>query len=167
MSDAINKRLDRLVEIQRELEPILQSVILNDSTIIDALAQILGAMQQMHSRIEKSLDKLSEEVRTFSFELRDSSANAQSTPQTTLISSDEFTQQNPEVGLLEYLYSFLNDMNAIDVGANVGRVSERLLKAGYTVYAFEPYPPAFATLQKLADGRFVRSRSRSGRRMER
>jgi len=36
----------------------------------------------------------------------------------------------------------------IDVGANVGLVSEHLLKAGYSVHAFEPYPPVFAKLQE-------------------
>jgi hypothetical protein len=35
-----------------ELEPILQSVVLNDSTIIDALAQLLGALQHMNARSE-------------------------------------------------------------------------------------------------------------------
>ena len=65
----------------------------------------------------------------------------------TVIAADEFTRENPDVGLLEYLYSFLDNSNAIDVGANVGLVSERLLKAGYSVYAFEPYEPVFQTLQ--------------------
>jgi hypothetical protein len=38
MSDQIIERLDRIVTIEEELETILQTLILNDSTIIDALA---------------------------------------------------------------------------------------------------------------------------------
>lgn len=152
MSDEVNKRLDKLIAIQSELEPILQSVVLNDSTIIDALAQLLGTMQQMQTRTEQKLDKLAEEVRTFSLELRERSASANGQQSSAVIASDDFARQNPEIGLLEHLYSFLSDTNAIDIGANVGRVSERLLRAGYTVYAFEPYPPAFATLQQQLSG---------------
>ncbi len=152
MSDTIHERLDKVVEIQRELEPILQSVILNDSTIIDALAQLLGVMQQMQARTEKSLDQLAEAVRTFSLELRETPRDGHSVLPAAIVSRDEFALENPEIGLLEYLYSFLADTTAIDIGANVGRVSERLLKTGYTVYAFEPYPPSFAALEQTLSG---------------
>ena len=37
---------------------------------------------------------------------------------------------------------------AIDVGANRGDVSERLLQAGFEVYAFEPFPPVLERLQE-------------------
>jgi septal ring factor EnvC (AmiA/AmiB activator) len=50
MSNDILIRLDRLTDIQQELENILQTLVLNDSTIIDALAQMLGAIQQMNAR---------------------------------------------------------------------------------------------------------------------
>ena len=36
---------------------------------------------------------------------------------------------------------------AIDCGANVGKVTDRLARHGATVYAFEPNPHAFKTLQ--------------------
>lgn len=42
---------------------------------------------------------------------------------------------------------------AIDCGANVGKVSERLLDAGYVVHAFEPEPMALAELKNRLDGR--------------
>jgi FkbM family methyltransferase len=47
-----------------------------------------------------------------------------------------------------YLYAYLPSRNAIDVGANAGQVSERLLETGYHVYAFEPFPPVFERLQE-------------------
>lgn len=41
---------------------------------------------------------------------------------------------------------------AIDCGANVGDITLRLAATGATVYAFEPNPFAFATLQKRTAG---------------
>jgi FkbM family methyltransferase len=40
----------------------------------------------------------------------------------------------------------LPNRTALDIGANIGRVSGRLLTAGYEVFAFEPFPPVFAQL---------------------
>ena len=53
-----------------------------------------------------------------------------------------------EAELMSYLYSYLPHHRAIDIGANRGDVSSRLLQAGYEVYAFEPFPPA---VEKLKD----------------
>jgi FkbM family methyltransferase len=55
-------------------------------------------------------------------------------------------QTHPEVDLLVELHGFIANPVAIDVGANVGDVSECLLRAGFEVYAFEPYAPAFERL---------------------
>jgi FkbM family methyltransferase len=52
-----------------------------------------------------------------------------------------------EIELMVYLYSFLPHRRAIDVGANRGDVSARLLQTGYEVYAFEPFPPVFTQLK--------------------
>lgn len=52
----------------------------------------------------------------------------------------------PEEKLIAFLYSFLPSRKAIDIGANQGDISESLLKAGYQVYAFEPYTPVFEQL---------------------
>jgi FkbM family methyltransferase len=51
-----------------------------------------------------------------------------------------------EASLMAYLYSYLPNPTAIDIGANVGDISESLLKAGYDVYAFEPFSPTFSKL---------------------
>lgn len=53
-----------------------------------------------------------------------------------------------DIELMVYLYSFLPCRLAIDVGANRGDVSDRLLQAGFEVYAFEPFPPV---LKKLTE----------------
>jgi hypothetical protein len=67
--DEILLRLDRISDIEHELSDILQTVVLNDSTILDALAQMLGAIQKMNTRaeqtqaaVEKSQNRLAEEI---------------------------------------------------------------------------------------------------------
>jgi FkbM family methyltransferase len=59
----------------------------------------------------------------------------------------DFGLRNPEAGLMAYLYSYLPALTALDIGANKGEIAERLLDAGYEVYAFEPNPVVFEELQ--------------------
>ena len=63
---------------------------------------------------------------------------------------------NPEGALLVHLAPLLRNQTALDIGAGNGALSGRLLAAGYEVFAFEPFPRAFANLQgRLGnDGRF-------------
>jgi FkbM family methyltransferase len=63
-----------------------------------------------------------------------------------LIQASDYGLANPEVGLMQHLYAFLPTGVAVDVGAHVGEIAERLLDAGYKVYAFEPFPPVFRRL---------------------
>jgi hypothetical protein len=64
------------------------------------------------------------------------------------VETSDYGFTNPETSLMAFLYSYLPTRKAIDVGAHAGDVSEALLKAGYEVYAFEPYPPVYAKLVK-------------------
>jgi FkbM family methyltransferase len=60
--------------------------------------------------------------------------------------------QDIDIELVTYLYSYLPNNFAIDIGANKGDVSSRLLQAGYHVYAFEPFLPVFEKLNaRLSD----------------
>lgn len=61
------------------------------------------------------------------------------------------SDSDPETRLMSYLYSYLSNRRALDVGANVGDVSEKLLEAGYEVYAFEPFPEVFEKLRCRLD----------------
>lgn len=63
-----------------------------------------------------------------------------------IINDSSSTLNNPEIGLMMYLYSFLPHPKAIDIGANIGDVSENLLKTGYEVYSFEPCLPTYEKL---------------------
>lgn len=56
--------------------------------------------------------------------------------------------KEPELGLAAHLYSYLPSRYAMDIGANIGDFSESLLKAGYEVFAFEPFPPVFSQVSQ-------------------
>ena len=68
-----------------------------------------------------------------------------------LLVQDE-NPQEPEIALAQYLFSYLPNRNAIDVGANVGNFSARLLESGFKVFAFEPFEAAFNNLQSRFSG---------------
>ncbi|MGH9865386.1 MAG: FkbM family methyltransferase, partial [Candidatus Acidiferrales bacterium] len=155
MSDV--KMIRQIANAIDELEPILNSLVVNDTTVIDALAQLLSALHQMQLKSEEHHKKVAGEIHSFTRELTEIAGNLR-VHQPIVMAASEQSAENPEFGLLEYLYSFLTDTNAIDVGANVGKVSERLLKVGYTVYAFEPYGPVFKTLQKLSARKLFKER---------
>jgi|GEM_PF-2064338 len=61
--------------------------------------------------------------------------------------SAQYRADNPELDLMLHLYAFLPSRNSIDIGANVGDVAEHLLDAGFSVHAFEPFPPVFEKLR--------------------
>jgi FkbM family methyltransferase len=62
------------------------------------------------------------------------------------VETSDYVATNPELGLFEFLYSFLPSRKALDIGAHAGEVSNHLLKAGYEVYAFEPCPETYRRL---------------------
>jgi hypothetical protein len=62
------------------------------------------------------------------------------------VETSDYEFANPETGLLDHLYSYLPSRRAIDAGARTGDVSERLLRSGYEVYAFQPLPPDYEQL---------------------
>ncbi|HEY9713227.1 MAG TPA: FkbM family methyltransferase, partial [Chroococcales cyanobacterium] len=61
---------------------------------------------------------------------------------------EEYRRNNPEIVLLQHLRAFLPELTALDIGANIGDVSEQLLAAGYKVIAFEPMPKAYEALTR-------------------
>jgi FkbM family methyltransferase len=158
MDDDMLARLDEFADIQREFEKILQTLVMNDTTIIDALAQMLGAIQQMQgraeqmqSRVEQTQTRLAASVEGLGTQIAQLCAERRA-QQPIVEDTDEFAAENPEIGLLAHIRSFLEDTTALDVGAHDGAVAERLLRCGYAVWAFEPYGPSFAQLEQRLAG---------------
>lgn len=69
------------------------------------------------------------------------------------IEDSSYELENPEAGLMAFLYTFLPHRRALDVGAHLGEVSDRLLEAGFDVYAFEPNPAVYPRLVERFSGR--------------
>lgn len=147
MSEAnVDATLNKVSGAIDELDGILESVVANDTAILDALSQMLGALHQMQLKNEQFQQRVAEELSSLILTVQRLESAPQSARQPMLAEAGSSDAQNPEEGLLEFLFPFLAAPVAIDVGANVGKVSERLLAAGYTVYAFEPYGPSFDRL---------------------
>ena len=53
--------------------------------------------------------------------------------------------------VLQIIFNLKSEDICIDVGANVGLVSEIFLSRGAEVYAFEPHPVAFAKLEEVKE----------------
>ncbi len=144
--------LNKISSDIRELEGILESVVANDTGILDALSQMLSAMHQMQRKNEQLQKRLTDELSALTEAVQQLDLRARSLQKAIVVDGDPDADQNPEDGLLEFLFAFLPNTTAIDIGANVGRVSDRLLATGYTVYAFEPYAPSFQKLTQRLSG---------------
>lgn len=150
--DKITERQLELISLVNELESILNSLVMNDTTILDGLGHMLTSLQQMQVRSEHNQNRLAEDFEAVARQIVILGESLRSSKEPIVIGSDQFAIENPEVGLLEYLASFLPDRVALDIGAHVGRVSERLLKIGCEVFAFEPHLPTFEKLRHNLDG---------------
>ena len=119
-------RLDEVEARWRELRGAVQSLSEQNGHLSDATAQLQNNCSQFQNHLRWVLDN---EV-----------------PRQVCVETGEYGLTNPEIGLLSFLYSYLPDRGALDIGANLGSVSEPLLKAGYEVYAFEPLPETYDNL---------------------
>lgn len=147
-ADPVLSRIEHLAGLMMELETILQSLVLNDSMMIDALAHLLGTQQAMHTRSEESLADLTAEIRGMGIELALLKQPAQSAR--PAVSCGPSAMQEPEIALLAYLQPFMPTPKLIDVGANVGDLASMLVDSGYEVFAFEPFSSSFAALDAKA-----------------
>lgn len=151
--DEVYTGLEGFTDKDRELENYLHTLVLNDSTIIDALARILGLITKLDTRAEHQYKFLDAEIRSLTATVADLGATTGQSAPAVAPAADEFSALNPEIGLLQYISSYLDDRTVVDIGAHVGDVAERLLDCGCRVYAFEPFPASFAALQDRLGGR--------------
>ena len=137
------RTLEELKSVQAELRRQdaearhrLDEVDARWNKLLDAVAQIEGVQNHLRRAFEKQTEVLENEL-----------------VRQVCVESDDYEAVNVETGLLTFLYSYLPTRKALDVGAHLGDVSDRLLRAGYEVYAFEPAPAVFEKLKQKLEGR--------------
>jgi FkbM family methyltransferase len=145
-SETLLDRLRQTHDLVAELEPILQSLMMNDTAIIDGLAQLLGTQQHLHNRASERIDSLAADLRELATAVTALHQPAPKQPD----SSSPFDRNDPELSLLAHLLPLLPNPIVLDVGANVGHVAASLVDAGFEVFAYEPFEPSFASLQQVA-----------------
>jgi FkbM family methyltransferase len=164
----VHERLDVLERRDNELRLQIASIAESQSALLQASIHLVETLQEAQNefRLERAAagqpEGLLDSLRTQITALTESQRSCETAlralrhdlnlqvrrevPQQVCEETDDFAFRNPEVGLMAFLYSSLPTRRAIDVGAHVGEVSERLLRAGYEVYAFEPNPAAYGKL---------------------
>jgi FkbM family methyltransferase len=145
--------LDEFWAFKREFEQYIETLVLNDSSIIDALARALGLIAKLEAQAEQHQKWVVAEIRSLSAIVADLGANTRQSAPVVAPAADEFSAANPEIALLQYISSYVDNRTVVDVGAHVGDVAERLLDSGCQIYAFEPFPASFAALQDRLGGR--------------
>src|SRR5271157_4342198 len=123
-------------------------------TLVDAAAQFQNNFSQFQNHLRPALEKQTEVVTRVQSQLADTSVLFENElVRQVSVESDDYEAVNIETGLLTFLYSHLPTRKALDVGAHVGDASDRLLRAGYEVYAFEPAPAVYKKLKQKPKGR--------------
>jgi FkbM family methyltransferase len=119
-----------------------------------AVSQLEGNFSQFQNHLRPVLEKQTEVVAQVQSRLADASVLLENElVRQVYVESDDYEAVNVETGLLTFLYSYLPTRKALDVGAHLGDVSDRLLRAGYEVYAFEPAPGVFEKLTQKLESR--------------
>ncbi len=155
-TDTLTERVSRLMTMDAEAGHTLVQQIAELRAQLCAnvlhLAAADGRIEKMAGEIA-TLRTLAENSPVHDLAKQMNSLQSALRPPITL-PAEQFDLENPDVALLMYLSSYLPDRTALDVGANKGEVSQRLLDVGYEVYAFEPFPQTFAHLtRRLGDHR--------------
>jgi FkbM family methyltransferase len=116
----------------------------------NTLSEIRAEFQQYYQYTMQKLIEVQEDSRNQDIYFRETLANIYSDihNQKFKVVTDLPSFKDIEAELMSYLYSYLPHHRAIDIGANRGDVSNRLLQAGYEVYAFEPFPPVVEKLKE-------------------
>ncbi|MBE9175065.1 FkbM family methyltransferase [Synechocystis salina LEGE 06155] len=118
--------------LHQEFQAVLGNLQHYQEILIDKFLDLQENSQQQDVFLRETLAQIAADVHDQKFK----------------VVTDPSYFQAIDIELMVYLYSYLPHRRAIDVGANRGDVSARLLQTGYEVYAFEPFPPVLAKLQE-------------------
>jgi FkbM family methyltransferase len=134
--------LDTFQKIARDVRQDSQK---HSDLILDSFRRIYEAYQQQSDAVFGTIQKIQENLHQISEDNRQIFEDIHSQKYKVIIDQKYF--QDLDIELMTYLYSYLPHRLAVDIGANRGDVSSRLLQAGYQVYAFEPFPPVIDKLK--------------------
>lgn len=136
--------------IREEFKNIRGESERSNSYVHQEFQNIRREAESYHKLLVDQFLKLQEENQTQTIFVRETLAQiaADVHDQKFKVVTDPSYFQAIDIELMVYLYSYLPHQRAIDIGANRGDVSARLLQAGYEVYAFEPFPPVLVQLQE-------------------
>ncbi|CCI00852.1 Similar to tr/Q55375/Q55375 [Microcystis aeruginosa PCC 9443] len=135
--------------IYQAIEKIYQDSQQQQQAIYQAIEKIYQDSQQQQQAIYQTFQAFQEETRE-RFQLNQqllSKVYEYIHNYKFKVVTNQSNFQGIEVELMCYLYSYLPYPSALDIGANQGDVTERLLQTGYEVYAFEPFLPVVEKLK--------------------
>jgi FkbM family methyltransferase len=129
---------------QKIANDVRQDSYKHSDLILNSFQRIYEAYQSQSDAIFDAVQRIQEDLRQISEDNRKIFEDIHS--QKYKVITDQQYFQDIDIELMTYLYSYIPYRCAVDIGANRGDVSSRLLQAGYQVYAFEPFP---AVIDKL------------------
>ncbi len=123
-------------------------------TIFDDAGRELFETLRSYDRMVADLDTKYERARRMSYLVARSPQTAWGIlgEETNAMEAVESFARDPELTLVQHLYGYVKDRTALDIGANVGKVTEVLLRTGFETYAFEPNPAVHGKIVDRCDG---------------
>ncbi len=141
--DCLNERFEASSKRFRELQESMDCIAENQVFLLKSSIDTVYAVHKSFTCITDLSARIGETSGIIEY-----SSQSMGSPSKDQIAADFVGFSQIETELVCYLYSYLPCRVALDVGANRGDVAERLLQAGYEVYAFEPFPPVLEKLQQ-------------------
>lgn len=139
-------------EFHRQMEGFLNNQEKQNAQLLQQTKQEFSERSETYRSLldrmqkgETKLEVLEDHIKLLHSLVENNQINRSSGP--IIVESEGYSTTNPEVGLMLHLYPLIPGRKVIDIGANIGQVSKCLLDAGYEVYAFEPYSPAFEKMK--------------------
>ncbi|MCA1995485.1 MAG: FkbM family methyltransferase [Coleofasciculus sp. S288] len=158
VKDLLLAKLDTLLSSLSNVDIKLNALLENDSPLLQgviALVKVTQKVQAQTNQLQAQTNQI--QAQTNQIQAQTNQIQEQTNHILELLKSIQpkvvvESDADPETRLMAYLYSYLPSRCAIDIGANIGEVSNKLLEAGYEVYAFEPFPDTFNRLKQRFSG---------------
>ena len=137
------------VDLVQGIQQFNQDSQQQQQAIYQAIEKIYQDSQQQQQAIYQTFQQFQKETQEYFQKNQETLTNIYSDIHSHKfkVVTNQINFPGVEVELMCYLYSYLPYPSALDIGANQGDVTERLLQTGYEVYAFEPFLPVVEKLK--------------------